>query len=95
MAETTKTPKAPAKPRKTAAKKAAPETKTVTMAENGATIGNTNKIDPAQAKPMNVSREEVAKLAHKYWIESGRQDGKHEEHWYRAEQELRHHRHAS
>ena len=93
MAETTKTPKAPAKPR--AAKKAAPEARTVTMAQNGATIGNTNKIDPAQAKPVNVSREEVAKLAHKYWIESGRPHGKHEEHWFRAEQELRHHRHAS
>ena len=94
MAETTKTSKTPAKPRKTAAKKAAPE-KTVTVAENGATLGHTNQVDPAQAKPVNVSREEIAKLAHRYWIESGRPQGRHEEHWYRAEQELRHHRHAS
>ena len=95
MAETTKTPKAPAKPRKTAARKAAPEAKTVTKAENGASIGNTKQVDPAQARPVSVSREEVAKLAHRYWIEGGRQHGKHEEHWYRAEQELRHHRHVS
>lgn len=93
MAETTKTSKTPAKPRKTAAKKV--ETKTVTVAENGASLGNTNQVNPAQAKPVNVSREEIAKLAHKFWIDGGRQHGKHEEHWYRAEQELRHHRHAS
>ena len=95
MADTTKTGKTPAKPRKTAAKKTAPETKTVTMAENGGTLGKTNQIDPGQAKPVNLSREEIAKLAHKYWIESGRPHGKHEEHWFRAEQELRHHRQAS
>lgn len=94
MAETTKTRKAPAKPRKTAAKKETPETKTVTIAEGNASIGDTRQVDPAQAKPVNISREEVAKLAHKYWIDGGRQHGKHEEHWYRAEQELRHHRHA-
>lgn len=95
MAETTKTGKTPAKTRKTAAKKAAPETKTVTMAENGTTTGKTSQVNPTQAKPVNLSREEIAKLAHKYWIEGGRQHGKHEEHWFRAEQELRHHRHAS
>lgn len=94
MAETTKTSKAPAKPRKTAAKKAAPNGKTATVAEGGATIGTTNQVDPGQAKPVNLSREEIAKLAHQYYIDRGRQHGRHEEDWYRAEQELKH-RHAS
>ena len=36
----------------------------------------------------NVSREQVAKLAHRFWAERGHQDGHHEEDWFRAEQEL-------
>jgi hypothetical protein len=35
------------------------------------------------------SREQVAQLAHRYWIERGRHHGSHEQDWLRAEQELR------
>ena len=62
------TAKAPAKPRKAPAKKAA----IVTM-----------------SSPKPVSRDEVAKLAHKFWSERGFQHGHHEEDWLRAEEMLR------
>lgn len=93
MAETIKT-KAPAKPRKTAAK-AATESKTATVAQNGASTGNTNQVNPTQAKPVNVSREEIAKLAHHYWVTDGHRHGSHVDHWLRAEKELRNHHRAS
>jgi len=65
MADTVKTTKAPAKPRKTAAKK---PTTLVT--------------------PSMPSREEIEKLAQKYWAQRGYQDGYAEQDWFRAEQEL-------
>jgi hypothetical protein len=40
-------------------------------------------------QPKNVSYEEVAKLAHKFWAERGHQHGNHVDDWFRAEQELR------
>lgn len=36
-----------------------------------------------------ISHDDVAQLAHRYWIERGRPHGTHEEDWFRAEQELR------
>jgi hypothetical protein len=76
MAETKKA-KAPAKPRKPAAKKsAAPKTAAST---------NGIHLTPAQ----QPSYEQVAELARKYWAERGYKDGHHEEDWFRAEQELR------
>jgi hypothetical protein len=64
-------PKAPAKPRKTAAKKSA----------NGA---------PSNVTEMPVvSHEQVAMLAHQFWIERGHQHGSDAEDWFRAEQMLR------
>jgi hypothetical protein len=66
MADTVKKAKAPAKPRKTVAKK---PTVLVT--------------------PTMPSREEVEKLAQKYWAQRGYQDGYAEQDWFRAEQELR------
>ena len=66
-------PKAAAKPRKPAAKKAdilqmeAPKTKTAAA----------------------ISHEQVAELAHRFWNERGRVHGHHEEDWFRAEQLLR------
>jgi hypothetical protein len=39
--------------------------------------------------PVNVSHEEVAELAHRFWAERGHQHGKPEDDWFRAEQELR------
>ena len=74
MAETVKKAKAPAKPRKAAAKKTP--------------ILIDAKRSSASHEP-NVSREEIARLAHQYWAERGHQHGKAEEDWYRAEQELR------
>jgi hypothetical protein len=68
MAETVKKAKAPAKPRKTTAKKAAAEPVSI----NG-----------------GPSHDQIAELARKYWAERGYTDGKHEEDWLRAEQELR------
>ena len=72
MTETIKKAKAPAKPRKTAAKKSE-----VTVAVQA--------ID----KPKVISNEQVAQLAHRFWIERGHQHGSHVDDWFRAEQELR------
>ncbi len=63
------------KPRKPAAKKKAALTP---VAEFPST--------PVQVAP---SREEIARLAEKYWHERGRGDGQAEQDWLRAEQELR------
>ncbi len=46
---------------------------------NGATNGNSSSI----------THDQVALLAHRYWIERGRAHGRHEEDWFRAERELR------
>jgi len=73
MSETEKKPKAPAKPRKAAAKTPAAKKATVT------------EITAAAAP----SHEEVSRLAHQYWIDRGRQDGHHVQDWLRAEEELR------
>ncbi|HVZ83382.1 MAG TPA: DUF2934 domain-containing protein [Terracidiphilus sp.] len=35
-----------------------------------------------------ISREEIAMLAHRFWLERGGQHGHHEEDWLRAEQTL-------
>jgi F0F1-type ATP synthase epsilon subunit len=64
-----------AKPPKTAAKKT-----NGAAAETVAVNGNI----------IQISREEVAMLAHSYWQRRGFKHGHHEEDWFRAEQELRH-----
>ena len=83
MAETVKTtstkPKAPAKPRKTAAGK--------NTGTNGAGP-KTNGAGP-NVTQMGFSHDQVARLAHRFWAERGHQHGHHEEDWLRAEQELR------
>ncbi|HEY6444995.1 MAG TPA: DUF2934 domain-containing protein [Acidobacteriaceae bacterium] len=95
MEETTKSPKAPAKPRKTAAKKApaktpatpeaAPATHKVAAVAAAPASSHTNGAAPRPS----VSREEIARLAHKFWAERGHQHGHHVDDWLRAEQELR------
>lgn len=40
-------------------------------------------------EPTAVSREEIAALAHSYWLDRGGQHGSHEEDWLRAEQVLK------
>ncbi len=80
MAEKVKKETTPAKPGKTAA--SAKKTSTKKTVGNAATV----------AKPMTVktpSHEEIARLAHLYWIERGRQGGRHEQDWLRAERELK------
>jgi hypothetical protein len=41
------------------------------------------------AEPRTISREEIATLAHSYWLERGGHHGSHEEDWLRAEQALK------
>jgi Protein of unknown function (DUF2934) len=77
MAETVKkasSAKAPAKPRKTPAKK--------TAAPNG-------NATPSNVMEIRFSHDQVAQLAHRYWVERGGQDGHHLDDWYRAEHDLR------
>jgi hypothetical protein len=76
MAETEKKAKAPAKPRKTAAK-AASKTKEVA------------RETAVQAQPAAPTHEQIRQLAHKYWAERGHQSGHPELDWFRAERELR------
>jgi Protein of unknown function (DUF2934) len=45
--------------------------------------------ETAERKPVMVSNDEIRKLAHQYWIDGGRREGRHHEDWARAERELR------
>ncbi|MGA3133369.1 MAG: DUF2934 domain-containing protein [Terracidiphilus sp.] len=72
-------PKAAAKPRKPAAKKA-----------DILQMANPVKADKLQMQtPASISHEQVAALAHRFWNERGRAHGHHEEDWFRAEELLR------
>jgi Protein of unknown function (DUF2934) len=78
MSETVKKtakPKAPTKPRKTAAKKTA----------DGAANGSSKVTE----MPIIVSYEQVAVLAHSFYLERGQLHGFDAEDWFRAEQALR------
>ena len=44
---------------------------------------------PSNVREMKLSHEQVARLAHRFWAERGHQHGRHEDDWFRAEQELR------
>ncbi len=76
MAE--KKAKAPAAPRKTAAKKQSATPKAA-PAERG----------PVLAESRAVSHDEIRQLAHRYWAERGHPHGQPEVDWLRAERELR------
>jgi hypothetical protein len=86
MAETVKKTKAAAKPRKTAAKKTGEPASADPVIQNhhGAPENHSNG-----SHQPSFSQDEVARLAHKFWKESGHRHGQHEEDWYRAEQVLR------
>lgn len=58
---------------------------TTTKPRKGAAKKKEVTPNPAQTK---ASPEEVAKLAHRFWAERGRQHGRDAEDWFRAEQEL-------
>jgi hypothetical protein len=68
------------KPRATAAKTTAPDTTAKKVApKKRSASGNVTQM---------VSREEIALLAHRLWIERGHQHGHDAEDWFRAEQLL-------
>jgi len=56
-----------------------------------ATNGTAKKRKPAAKKqaPAAPSREQIARLAEKYWAERGWPEGSPEQDWLRAEQELK------
>lgn len=91
MAEKKKTTTASPRPRKTAAKKAVVQEETTPILSSSKPNGKAGEthLIASNPRPTNVSREEIARLAHHYWTERGHQHGNHEEDWYRAEQELR------
>ena len=72
-------PKAAVKPRKPAAKKT-----------NVLQMEKPVKAEVLQMEAsVFISHEQVAELAHHFWIERGCAHGHHEEDWFRAEQLLR------
>jgi hypothetical protein len=75
MAET---PKKPTTRKKTSASAAAPKA-----------VAPKRKSTASKVTAIGVSHEEIARLAHKFWAERGRQHGHDAEDWLRAEQELR------
>ena len=81
MAENTKSATTTPKPRKTAAKKKAADTPSnvteITVTREQMTV------------KQDVSRDEIAQLAHKLWNDRGRQHGQDADDWFRAEQLLR------
>ena len=92
MAETTKKAKAPAKPRKSGTKATpAPADAQQVAAPNGSAAEKpVAKAQPrADSQPARVAHDEIARLAHQFWNDRGRQHGRHEDDWYRAEQALR------
>jgi hypothetical protein len=81
--------KAPAKPRKTAAKKTAAPAVETPVVEAAAPVSTNGAATHSNLREMKPSFEQVAQLAHRYWAERGHQHGHHVEDWLRAEQELR------
>ncbi|HEX3893770.1 MAG TPA: DUF2934 domain-containing protein [Terracidiphilus sp.] len=72
-------------PKKTAARK-----KDAPVAINTATPKKATaaKKTTARQSPIGVSHDEIARLAHRYWIERGHTHGNHMDDWLRAEREL-------
>ena len=56
-----------------------------TLESGGNSIQSTT-IEPTHAE---VAKEDVAALAHSYWVERGYRHGSHDDDWIRAEQELK------
>jgi hypothetical protein len=86
-------PKAAAKRQKSADNNPA-ENKLVkkTSAETRSTENKSSVKKPvasANGTSNSISHDQVALLAHRFWIDRGRAHGRHEEDWFRAEQELR------
>jgi hypothetical protein len=67
---------------------------TATKAKAPAKSGKKAAPSPGNGHASNVTEfraphEQIAELAHQYWIERGGHHGSHEEDWFRAEQQLR------
>lgn len=80
-------------PKAVAPKTAAPKTATPKVAAPKAAAKPrkpaAKKATLLQMKtPTSISREQVAELAHRLWLERGRAHGRNEEDWFRAEQLL-------
>jgi len=81
MAEKTKSATTAPKPRKTAAKKKAADTPS-----------NVTSITATREQltvTREISKDQIALLAHQLWNERGRQHGKDADDWFRAEELLR------
>jgi Protein of unknown function (DUF2934) len=76
----TDTEKKMTKPRK-------PRTTAVKAAESKATVPNKSAAR-SKVMQMKASHEEIARLAHRFWTERGRQHGHDTEDWLRAERQL-------
>ena len=68
--------------------------KPTTRKKTTASASATKEVAPkrkvtSKVTTIGVSHEEIARLAHKFWAERGRQHGHDAEDWLRAEQELR------
>ena len=81
MAETAKQMKVAAKPRKTTAQ--------ANLAVVAGARSGTMAAGSEPTETMAVSRDEIERLAHRFWAERGYEDGHAEMDWLRAEQELR------
>jgi len=81
MAEKTKSATTTPKPRKTAAKK--------TAADARSNVTEITVTREQRTVTREVSKEEIARLAHQLWNDRGRQHGNDAEDWFRAEQALR------
>ena len=97
--ETSKTKKAAAKPRKTDGE-AKPAVKAAVKDPAGApakakaatkpkTPGQTKVAATEPKAAAEPTHEEISRLAEKFWVERGWQDGHAEQDWKRAEHELR------
>ena len=81
MAEKTKSATTTPKPRKTAANKKA--------ADGASNVTEITVTREQMTVTRQISREEVARLAHQLWNERGRQHGRDADDWFQAEQLLR------
>jgi hypothetical protein len=89
MAETVKKAKSTsAKPKKTAAKKKSATAASADPIKQNHHVEATEHAHSRQNGHRPASQDEIARLAHQFWLERGHKHGHHIEDWYRAEKEL-------
>jgi Protein of unknown function (DUF2934) len=69
-------------------KKTTTRRKTSASASGPRATADKRKAAASKVTAINVSHEEIARLAHRFWAERGGQHGHDAEDWLRAEQEL-------